>query len=222
MITIRTHRMGVLKRKKSTPPTKAQYAKAFGRQLYDALQKRVTELRQLDQQNFVDQNLTGPIQTFWNEALKVHDTTARLGSRITNSLMIEIEQLHKSVDEFDVYTDQHFECHTAGQLLLGMSLADLCEDVRHFVQQIALTSTSLAADKPLRKLPNRPTDWEKKELFLQEISAHQLIHGPNTYPRHNILERRMASKGYKLPERTYRDWRMQHRAGKFAKLVQDR
>ena len=76
-----------IKRGQSAPITKAQFAKAFGRQLYIALQERAVELRELYQQNLVDQNLTGPIQTFWNDVIEVHDKTAKLSNHITMSLM---------------------------------------------------------------------------------------------------------------------------------------
>lgn len=223
MIQNKRYRDGKEVPKKRPPsPTKAQYAKAYARQLYDALQIRVTELRQLDQEGLVHKNLTKTIQTFLNDVLEVHDATAQLGSRITTSLMIEVNRLHTAVNDFDAYIDKHLECHTAKQLLLGMSLADLCEDVRHFVLQITITHTSITADRPHKMLPNRPTDWGKREIFLQEVSAYRAIHGANTYPPHNILAKRMANSGYSLPERTFRDWRKQHQDGKFNNLVQDR
>jgi hypothetical protein len=211
----------LIKRGQPAPKTKAQFAKAFGRQLYKALQVRAIELRELDQQNLVDPSLTGPIQNFWNDVLEVHDKTARLDIHITTSLMAKVCQLKKVLEDFDAYVDKNLDCTRAEHLLLGVTLADLCEDVHHFTRQIVITHFSISVDDTNKKLPFRPTDWEKKESFIQEVYAYQ-GQREGKFPPHNILAKRMALKGYKLPERTYRDWKKQFLSGKFKHFVQDR
>ena len=203
------------------PTTKAQFAKAFGWQLYKALQERAIELRELDQKKIVDPSLTGPIQDFWNEILEVHDKTEKLGIHITTSLMNRVNRLKKISEDFDTYVDKNLNCTRAEHLLLGMTLAELCEDVHHFTRQIVITHFSISIDDTNKKLPFRPTDWEKKESFIQEICEYQGQRG-GKFPPHNILAKRMALKGYKLPERTYRDWKKQLLSGKFKYFVQDR
>ncbi len=210
-----------IKRGQPAPKTKAQFAKAFGRQLYRALQERAIELRELDRQNLVDKSLTGPIQNFWNDVLEVHDKTARLGIRITKSLMSKVYQLKKVLEDFDAHIDLNLKCTKAEHLLLGMSLAELCEDVRHFTRQLEETHFAIAADDSNKKLPNRPTDWEKKELFFREVNEYMDQYS-GRFPSHNILVRRMSLKGYELPERTYSQWKKQYRNGKFEHLVQGR
>jgi len=210
-----------IKRGQPAPKTKAQFAKAFGRQLYRALQERAIELRELDRQNLVDQSLTGPIQTFWNDVIEVHDKTARLDIHITTSLMTKVRQLKKELEDFNAHIDQNLECTKAEHLLLGMSLAELCEDVRHFTRQIEETHLAIAADDSDKKQPNRPTDWEKKEFFIQMVDDYMDQYS-GRFPPHNILIKRMSLKGYKLPERTYRDWKKQYRNGTFEYFVQER
>lgn len=211
----------LIKRGQPAPKTKAQFAKAFGRQLYRALQERAIELRELDRQNLVDQSLTGLIQNFWNYVLEVHDKAAKLDIRITKSLMTKVCQLKKVLEDFDAHIDQNLECTNAGHLLLGMTLAELCEDVRHFTRQIKETHLAIAADDSNKKPPNRPTDWEKKEFFIQMVDDYMDQHS-GRFPPHNILARRMLLKGYELPERTYRHWKKQWRNGTFEHFVQER
>lgn len=211
----------LIKRGQPAPKTKAQFAKAFGWQLYKALQERAIELRELDQKNIVDPNLTGPIQAFWNEILEVHDETEKLGIYISTSLMNRVNRLKKISEDFDAYVDKNLYCSRAEHLLLGMTLAELCEDVHHFTRQIVITHFSISIDDTNKKLPFRPTDREKKESFIQEVYEYQGQRG-GKFPPHNILAKRMALKGYKLPERTYRYWKKQLLSGKFKHFVQDR
>ena len=221
MTPTRVHRMGKETAPKQLPsPTKAQYAKYFGWQLYEALQARATELRQLDRQELVDQKLTEPIQHFWNDVLTVCQVTKKIRGSIPKSLIEEIRKLHKTLKVFDAYIDENLQYQSAQDLLLGLSLADLVEDVHHFIRQMEITYTSIAADKPDKKLPNRPTDWAKKKIFNQEVLAHQKIHGK--YPPYKILEKAMSRAGFELKERTYGDWRAQHRKGELFQFVQKR
>lgn len=208
-------------RKKSDPKTKAQFAKAFGRQLYKALQERAIELRELGRKNLVDQSLASSIQNFWNDILEVYDKNARLDIHITTSLMTKVRRLKKILENFDTYIEQNFECTESEHLLLGMSLAELCEDVRHFTRQIEITHLVIAADESNKKLPYRPTDWEKKEIFIRVVDEYMAQHR-GKFPPHNILAKRMALKGYVIPDRTYRDWKKQYRTGTVEHYVQDR
>jgi hypothetical protein len=210
-----------IKRGQPAPKTKAQFAKALGWQLYKALQERAIELRELDQKNIVDPSLTGPIQAFWNEILEVHDKTEKLGIYISTSLMNRVNRLQKISEDFDAYVDKNLDCARAEHLLLGMTLAELCEDVHHFTRQIVITHFSISIDDTNKNLPFRPTDWKKKDSFIQEIHHYQGQRG-GKFPPHNILAKRMALKGYKLAERTYRDWKRQFLSGKFKDFVQDR
>ena len=223
MIPTRVHRMGKETAPKQPPsPTKAHYARYFGWQLYEALQVRATELRELDRQGLVARKLTEPIQQFWNDVLAVHQTTTKIRGYIPTLLMGDLGKLHETLVVFDAYLDANLHYHSDTDLLLGLSLAELLEDTLHFIRQMQMTSTAIAADGSKKRLPNRPTQWKKKQLVLQEILEHQKNYGIDTYPRHNILARRMAKNGYTLSERTYRDWKKQHRLGEFEKLIQDR
>jgi hypothetical protein len=161
-----------IKRGQPAPKTKAQFAKALGWQLYKALQERAIELRELDQKNIVDPSLTGPIQAFWNEILEVHDKTEKLGIYISTSLMNRVNRLQKISEDFDAYVDKNLDCARAEHLLLGMTLAELCEDVHHFTRQIVITHFSISIDDTNKNLPFRPTDWKKKiHLFKRFITT---------------------------------------------------
>ena len=221
MITTRVHRMGKETAPKQPPsPTKADYARYFGWQLYEALQVRATELRELDRQGLVAQKLTEPIQQFWNDVLAVHQTTTKIRGQIPKSLMNEIRHLHKTLGAFDAYLDANLQYHSAKDLLLGLSLAELLEDIRHFIRQMQMTYSSIAADGPNKRLPNRPTDWAKKKLFIQEVLAHQTIHGK--FPPYKILEKAMARVGFELKQRTDGEWRAQHRRGELCQIIHNR
>lgn len=221
MIPTRVHRMGKETAPKQPPsPTKAHYARYFGRQLYKALQIRETELRELHRQGLVAQTLTEPIQQFWNDTLTIHQATTKIRGHIPKSLMDEIRRLHKTLGAFDAYLDANLQYHCAKDLLLSLSLAELLEDVRHFIRQMQMTYSSIAADGSNKRLPNRPTDWAKKKLFIQEVLSHQTTHGK--FPPYKILEKTMARVGFELKQRTYGEWRAQHRRGELYQIIQNR
>lgn len=199
--------------------TKAQIAKWFAGQLHDALIQRETELRYLDLQDAVDQTFTGPIQRFWNEIHTVMDATFEIKDRITKSLMCSIFKLKADLDAFENVVEKSLQLNSPYDLLLGMSLSELCDDVRHFTYQVELTHISVAS---INKIPNRPTDQGKKFLFEQEVAAYQSQHGPDKFPPFKVMAKIMERSGFDLKERTYGDWKTQHREGTFGHRIQTR
>lgn len=207
--------------KKQVGLTNAQIVKSFARQLHVALQERRIELRELDSQDSIEQALTKQIQRFWNEIHTVIDATFKINDRITKSLMRAIGKLNADLASFEDAIDNSLGLNSPDDLLLGMSLAELCGDVRHFTHQVELTHTSVASVS-LNEMPNRPTDWNKKSLFEQLVSEYQRQHGPKKYPPYKVMAKIMEHSGFDLKERTYGDWKTQHRKGTFHHLIQAR
>lgn len=205
--------------KKQAGSTNAQIVKDFARQLHEALQERRIELQELDSQNAVVQALADPIQLFWNDIHTVMDATFKIKDHITKSLMRAIRQLKVDLDSFEEWLDSSLLLNSPRDLLLGMCLSELCDDVRHFTYQVELTHDSVAS---LNEIPNRPTDWKKKKLFEELVLAHQRQHGLNKYPRFKEMAKIMGRSGFDLKERTYGDWKAQHRNGTFGHFIQTR
>ena len=91
--------------------------------------------------------------------------------------------------------------------------------VKHFIHQFDILMNSYS---PGQRVPCNPTDWERKQFFIDEVIAHQAAHGVARFPRHKIIQSVMESHGFNLPERTYGDWRRQWKAGTILNVVQQR
>jgi hypothetical protein len=93
------------------------------------------------------------------------------------------------------------------------------DGVLHFLKQYMLLIHSF---NPGEKLPNNPTDWERKSLCIELIKEHKKINGQAAFPRHKVIARIMESNGYSLPRKTYGDWVRQYKEGTVNHLIQDR
>ncbi len=91
--------------------------------------------------------------------------------------------------------------------------------VIHFLWQYNLVINSFT---PGEKMPNKPTDWDRKRLCFEIIERHQNINGQTSFPSHKETERIMKSNGYILPRRTYGDWKTQWKEETFEHFVQNR
>ena len=93
------------------------------------------------------------------------------------------------------------------------------DGVIHFLRQYNLVVNSFT---PGEKIPNKPTDWERKKLCFEIIEQYQNINGKTSFPSHKETERIMKSNGYTLPRRTYGDWIKQWKEETFQQFVQNR
>jgi hypothetical protein len=93
------------------------------------------------------------------------------------------------------------------------------DGILHFLRQYKLLINSFNSGE---KLPNNPTDWDRKSFCIKLINAHKKLNGQATFPRHKVIERIMEINGYSLPRRTYGDWVRQYKEGTIHHLVQDR
>jgi len=202
--------------------TKVDFSKGFGFQLYKALELRSIELKILHERGVIPDYMLDPIQKFVDHIFEAINSTEKLNDRLTKAFMREIDVLDRSLINFDLYIDEYLQFHSPDDLLLASYLSELFDDVRHFVQQIKITHTSIPASMPVTNMPNRPTDWDKKNYFVQLVMQHQRIHGNGKYPRYKLIEPKMINAGFSLSERTYSDWKKQHRSNTFNWLIQDR
>ena len=84
------------------------------------------------------------------------------------------------------------------------------ESVRWFVEQHMKAFYSYI---PGQKLPIKPSDWEGRKVFEREVMEHQIIHGERKYPRYKNIQKIMKKEGFKLSERSYRDWKRLYENG---------
>ena len=203
-------------------PTKAEFAKGFAHQLNCALIKRKEEMTELDRMGLIPSTLQEDIEIFFMRACKIADLTIQINERITRRLMTSIGQMASTLKDFQASLEKNIDLHCADDLLLLRTLKDLYDDVAHFVQQITITHHSISAVRSSNNLPNRPTDWSRKKVFLAEVSTYQEKNNSKKYPRYKLIAKAMELAGLNLPERTYGDWKKQHCLGTFVYLVQKR
>lgn len=91
--------------------------------------------------------------------------------------------------------------------------------VFHFLRQYELLVNSFT---PGQKLPNNPTDWNRKSLCIELIKQHRKVNGQDSFPKYEVIRNLMKLNGYELPRRTYGDWLRQYRKGTITDLFQDR
>ena len=100
-------------------------------------------------------------------------------------------------------------------IIIGFSF----DGILHFLRQYRLLIDSYNSGE---KLPNNPTDWDRKILCIELIREHKKINGQASFPRHKAIEKIMDSYGYSLPRRTYGDWVRQCKKGTAENFVQER
>ena len=87
---------------------------------------------------------------------------------------------------------------------------ELNESVLWFIDQHTKAVNSYVPGRPL---PIKPTDWNGREFFEQEVKKHQITHGQKKYPRYKHILEKMEAQGFKLSPRTYGNWKRLFESG---------
>jgi uncharacterized membrane protein len=105
----------------------------------------------------------------------------------------------------------------------------MAEDVKHFVNQVTMTYSSVAAiTDPVtgkilppsnKEIPNRHRDPKKEAVFLEAIKKFQAQGGKKKFMPYKFAEGIMKTHGLSIPERTYRTFKTDYLAGNFGKLA---
>jgi len=168
--------------------------------------------------NGVDQTLGYLICDFCEVLLKFIDEYPWDKPSIDTSMKEMVEKLRIEAEK--AKTDFiEFKVTNPISWKLNIIIAFSFDGILHFLSQYKLLINSYNSGE---KLPNNPTDWDRKSLCIELISEHMKKNGKGKFPRHKVIENIMAGYGYSLPRRTYGDWVRQFKEGTAKYLVQNR
>lgn len=120
--------------------------------------------------------------------------------RVTAEGIGLVEGLSLKQDSFN----ESFRKFDGVPLEIAQVVIELNESVLWFIDQHMKAVNSYV---PGRALPIKPSGWNGREVFEQEVKEYQITHGKGKYPRYKHIQRVMEAGGFELSERTYRNWK---------------
>jgi len=202
--------------------TRAVFFRKFINQLNLALKERARHLERLNTQRRLSKQLRDETVKFFKRAIETVDRTGQQQRPGAPPTLSNARSLVPAVEQFDKSLEDLLEHGHPRASELAMCLRGLCDDVRHYVSQIDITSAIVDQRKVMPTIPNRPTNWDAKEFYGRLLERHQRMHGDQSFPKPRDLRRQLSEAGYDFSERTLRDWRSQWVRGSFGNHIQDR
>lgn len=89
--------------------------------------------------------------------------------------------------------------------------------ITHFLWQFKLLINSYSPGP----LPHAPTNWDRKECFIDLVETHQASTGSKKIPGFKVVSRQMADAGFIFSRRTYTTWRRELKNGTIKNWVQN-
>lgn len=195
--------------------------RAFVHQLNRALEARASELTDLHIENAIPVKLAVLIQTFFHLVIKLNDETTKHTGRSPPKTLRNAVGLLPALQEFEINAGLLVPL-TKGGLLLCTVLNELLDDVRHFVRSIQITHGIVKVVQGRPTLRNRPRKINAMTAYAAIVSAHQVHHGAEKFPKPSTVHEQLEDLGHVVPERTLRDWKRQMKNKTFGDYVQNR
>ena len=208
---------------------KAAFVRRFISQLNDALVINSRELEKLHEISSFDIKLQKRIDEFHSKVISVIDSFPAGGQRVPKAFYGDVKLLVPTTDKFinDCIKDKLPNSDAAMSLVF--TIMWMAEDVKHFVNQVTMTYSSVAAltdpatgeilPPSNKEIPNRHRDAVKESVFLEAIDKYKAQGGKKKFMPYTFAERIMKTHGLSIPERTYRKYKTDYLAGNFGKLA---
>ena len=103
-------------------------------------------------------------------------------------------------------------------LRLKQLIAYSFDGVTHFIWQFKILINSYAVDE---NFPHAPTNWDRKELFIQLVTEFQLKNKNKKFPVFKNVAREMELRRFSFSRRTYTTWISQWKRGEIKNLIQN-
>ena len=208
---------------------KAAFVRRFISQLNDALVINSRELEKLHEISSFDIKLQKRIEEFHSKVISVLDSFPAGGLRVPKAFYEEVKLFVPTVDKFIKECKQNHSPDNDTALSLVFTIMWMAEDVKHFVNQVTMTYSSVAAltdpatgeilPPSNKEIPNRHRDAVKESVFLEAIDKYKAQGGKKKFMPYTFAERIMKTHGLSIPERTYRKYKTDYLAGNFGKLA---
>lgn len=196
-------------------------SRAFVHQLNRALEARASELTDLHIENAIPGKLALLIQTFFQLVIKLNDETTKHTGRSPPKTLSNAVGLLTALEEFEINAGLLVPLKRDG-LLLCTVLNELLDDLRHFVRSIQITHGIVKVVQGSPTLPNRPSNIIAMTAYAAIVSAHQVQHGAEKFPKPSTVHKQLKDLGQAVPARTLRDWKRHMKNKTFGDFVQNR
>ena len=204
---------------------KAAFVRRFISQLNDALVINSRELEKLHEISSFDIKLQKRIEEFHSKVISVLDSFPAGGLRVPKEFYDDVKLLVPTTDKFINDCKKDKLPNSDAAISLVFTIMWMAEDVKHFVNQVKMTYSSVVATtdpatgKILppsnRDIPHRLRDPKKEAVFLEALNQYQVQGG-----KKNFMPYKFAVKlGLSIPERTYRKFKTDYLVGNFGKLA---
>ena len=214
---------------KAAVTPKAAFVRRFISQLNDALVINSRELEKLHEISSFDIKLKKIIEEFNSKVISVVDSFPAGGQRVPKEFYDEVKLLVPTTDKFIKECKQYHLPDNDTELSVVFTIMWMAEDVKHFVNQVTMTSSSVAAitdpatgdilPPSNKEIPNRHRDPKKEAAFLEAIDKYKAQGGKKKFMPYTFAEGIMKTHELSIPERTYRTFKTDYLAGNFGKLA---
>ena len=214
---------------KAAVTPKAAFVRRFISQLNDALVINSRELEKLHEISSFDIKLQKRIEEFHSKVISVLDSFPAGGLRVPKEFYDDVKLLVPTTDKFINDCKKDKLPNSDAAISLVFTIMWMAEDVKHFVNQVTMTYSSVAAltdpatgeilPPSNKEIPNRHRDPKKEAVFLEAIDKYKAQGGKKKFMPYTFAERIMKTHGLSIPERTYRKYKTDYLAGNFGKLA---
>ena len=210
---------------KAAVTPKAAFVRRFISQLNDALVINSRELEKLHEISSFDIKLQKIIEEFKTKVMSVVDSFPTGGERVPKEFYDKVKLLVPTVETFIKECEQNPLPDNDTELSIVFTIMWMAEDVKHFVNQVTMTSSSIAAiTDPVtgkilppsnKEIPNRHRDQMKATAFLEAMEKYKTQGGKKKFMPHKFA----IDNGLDMPERTFRQFKTDYLTGNFGKLA---
>ena len=92
------------------------------------------------------------------------------------------------------------------------------DGVTHFIWQFKFLINSYAVGE---NFPHAPTNWDRKQLFIQLVTEFQLKNKNEKFPVFKNVNKEMELRRFSFSRRTYTTWISEWKRGDIKKLIQN-
>ena len=169
------------------------------------------------EKQFINDQYCLNITAFFQAVAQAVDSTLQHNEPCPPSTLKQARTLKPLIDKFKRQTATAVDGSESDRQEVSALVNELCDDVAWYCDQIEMTYAIVDVIDGMIYEPNRAIDANQLQLFLSALGSYRQSRTGEVYPSYAFLR----YHGFKLSERTYRNWKKKHREGHYSLRIKN-
>ena len=197
-----------------------KYNLIYIRQLERALRKSARNAECLHKKAAISSSLQHLARGFYKEVIQTLDATLIRKKSGAPRTLSDARLLRGKVEIFEKNLGSQLPNNHEYGLELALLFWDLCQDVRHYILMIEITSNIIPVHDGQPQLSHRPTKKTAAEALTNLVIDFKNFHGAAVWPSGASMYAQLRQLGHDVSERSVRGWLQQLKTGTSGLYVQ--